>query len=60
MLRIEKIAANRRMHALLSGGTMRALKLQFSLPSSTYATMLIRDLLKCDTSAAFQTTLNVT
>ncbi|KAI0238771.1 TRUD domain-containing protein [Lamellibrachia satsuma] len=40
-------------------GKFRALKLEFSLPPSSYATMAIREVLKCDTSAAHQTSLNV-
>ncbi|KAG6647238.1 hypothetical protein CIPAW_07G064900 [Carya illinoinensis] len=35
-----------------------ALKLSFTLPSSCYATMAIRELLKTSTSVAFHKTLN--
>ncbi|GAB2238876.1 hypothetical protein Droror1_Dr00024789 [Drosera rotundifolia] len=38
--------------------TQTALKLQFTLPASSYATMAIRELLKTSTSVAFHKTLN--
>jgi len=41
-------------------GKYKALKMELSLPSSTYATMAVREVLKCNTSAAYQATLNVT
>ncbi|XP_062004871.1 multisubstrate pseudouridine synthase 7 [Rosa rugosa] len=41
-----------------SQGTQIALKLSFTLPSSCYATMAIRELLKTSTSVAFHKTLN--
>ncbi|GLT32711.1 hypothetical protein SLA2020_073560 [Shorea laevis] len=42
----------------LPGSTQMALKLGFTLPSSCYATMAIRELLKTSTSVAFHKTLN--
>lgn len=42
----------------LSAGKYRALKMEFDLPSSSYATMLVREILKTDTSPSYHTTLN--
>ena len=40
-----------------SCGAMTALKLELSLESSQYATMALRELMKCETSSAYQSIL---
>lgn len=44
----------------VSDGKFKAVKLELSLRSSSYATMALREVLKSGTSAAYHTTLNVT
>ncbi|XP_013921935.1 PREDICTED: pseudouridylate synthase 7 homolog [Thamnophis sirtalis] len=46
--------------ALATGGKYKALKMEFSLPPSAYATMAIREVLKVDTSIKSQSQLNTT
>ncbi len=40
------------------GGKHKALKIEFSLPPSTYATMVIREVVKMDTSSYHQAQLS--
>lgn len=42
----------------VEGGANLALRVELTLPSSCYATMALRELLKIDTSSSYQTSLN--
>ena len=39
-------------------GKYEALRIELSLPSSSYATMVVRDILKTDTSASFHSSIS--
>ncbi|XP_047675266.1 pseudouridylate synthase 7 homolog isoform X5 [Tachysurus fulvidraco] len=54
---VEKLE-NKPAPVYLTDGKYKALKMEFSLPPSTYATMAIREVLKMDTSIKNQTQLN--
>uniref|UniRef100_A0A1A8D9Y9 Pseudouridylate synthase 7 homolog n=1 Tax=Nothobranchius kadleci TaxID=1051664 RepID=A0A1A8D9Y9_NOTKA len=51
---------NKPAPVFIKDGKYRALRMEFSLPPSTYATMAIREVLKLDTSIKKQTQLNTT
>ena len=48
------------MNVPYAEGQLKGVRLEFSLPSSSYATMVIRELTHMDTSSAYQATLNPT
>lgn len=41
-----------------AGGQFKAIRIHFSLPSASYATMAVRELTKMETSSHYQTQLN--
>ncbi|XP_067946504.1 pseudouridylate synthase 7 homolog isoform X2 [Watersipora subatra] len=49
---------NKKSLVIKHSGKFQALILEFSLPSSSYATMLLREVMRVDTSAAHQASLN--
>ena len=48
------------IHTCLAEGSLKGLKVEFSLPPSSYATMVIRELTRMDTSSAYQASLTRT
>ena len=42
----------------LTDGKLRALQMEFTLSPSCYATMALREVLKCSTSSQYQSSLN--
>jgi tRNA pseudouridine13 synthase len=52
------VLKNRPPPQSVEGGQLKALRITFSLPTASYATMAVRELVKMETSSHYQTQLN--